>query len=244
MAATYVEAMRIHSNHQIKDRGTLINLPFLRELTVETTWCFQSFQASNLTFLSLISCSKDFDVGTNEYLFPSLKYLSLSDCSRDPFALIKAPNLNFLWLKRLFSDRWVPEGHVLPKHLNPDALTISESRLHESDIASLILPMTNLQVIEVIRTPLRKSFFNSLRPQKLQVPTGDMDEDENERLQTIFPELLSINVDFSGLELKRTTKATRNPAKKAMKAREKAGYGPVKATLRFTKEEGWIDLLD
>jgi hypothetical protein len=185
-------------------------------------------------------------------LFPSLTHLTVVCVSTANLTTIRAPNLHTLHLNiggsrvHTMAEVQIFQRHcVQPGHLNPVLLRLTDTSLFLETLVDLLNTTNRLEALVLTKVPLKKPFWESLEPRERNVveKSAHTGRDRLKKvMKTPFEGLKEIKVDLADCWASTKAKNTRALAPKVMKKRAKIN-GMRKATVRFTHEEGWVDLL-
>jgi len=137
------------------------------------------------------------------------------------------------------------EQSVQPGHLNPVILLFIHTSLWLETLLELLGSMNRLEGLGLNQVPLKKPFWESFEPRETNVVEKSLHTGRDRLkkvMKTPFEGIKEIVVDLAECWASTKAKNTRALAPKVMKKRARIN-GMREATVRFTYEEGWVDLL-
>jgi hypothetical protein len=226
--------------HRVSLPATTITLPNLQILVLHCTALVWYLEAPSLTLLTCSGGSvfREGPAGSNK--LPLLKSLkSLGDVSwEQSLRGVPLPSLRDL-------DVFFLAGDALLEFISDHRHKLETFRLHlasllKKDLLDLVCSMPLLEELELERVPVTKGFFTLFIPPK--APSKKLAALPPNSHHS-FPRLTRLKVDLLYCTLRGQKEAIKAEAKRAIKARIKAGIAMETGQIRFSEEEGWSDLL-
>lgn len=227
----------------------LLILPNVERLTLQDTVTFWALDAPNLTTLTISTLTR-LDVAEQPYnLFPSLLHLTITCYSIDVLLKIRAPVLYSLHLT-IWGDRDQIAHEfrtkcVEPNYLSPVHFHLIRTFISYPSLLYLVSGMKYLQSVELENVPLKRPFFEALQPKRKTVNEKNLNTGQwypKKVMETPYPGIKKLKIDLSRCGASTRVQKTRDLVSKVMKKRAENNV-LEKASIRYTTEEGWHDLL-